>query len=537
MRQYETFEISIKSEEPRENSAQVDACAEFFVGEKTYNIKGFYAGDGIYKFRFLPEETGEVRWKITGVVCGEGSEICEPAENGAKGIVRALKTHLKYENGDFFFSFGTTIYALAHQDEKLTEETFESLKKAPFNKVRMCLFPKHYDYNVDDPKLFPFELKEGAVYTYERGDTFNSYAFNSKKAKYWNVKKPNFKFWDEFEDKIKRLDKLGIQVDLILFHPYDRWGFSALSNEENLIYLDYLMRRFAAFPNIWWSMSNEYDLCEAKTIEDWHCIEEFIAKNDPYHHLLSNHNCWPMYDFSRENITHCSIQKRTMTLTAGLAKKYNKPVLYDECAYEGNLKQTWGSISAAEMTNRFWKVTVNGGYCTHGEVYLDDDIKDIDKAVLWWAKGGKLKGSSPARIAYLRDIIEEIGEPLDFYASGFSAMLERARENETFRRSIPSNLGNFALNQKNMDPVEFALQDSSEAVFAGHTKDDSHILFYYGTECSSRVDIELPKDKKYKVDVIDVWNMTRKTFSEGASGTFEVRLPGHEYMAVLCEKA
>ena len=37
---------------------------------------------------------------------------------------------------------------------------------------------------------------------------------------------------------------MGIQVDLILFHPYDRWGFAAMSQHDNLVYLDYLLRRF-----------------------------------------------------------------------------------------------------------------------------------------------------------------------------------------------------------------------------------------------------------------------------------------------------
>ena len=32
-----------------------------------------------------------------------------------------------------------------------------------------------------------------------------------------------------------------------------------------------------------------------------------------------------------------------------LQKKYHKPVLYDECCYEGNLPETWGSISGKEM--------------------------------------------------------------------------------------------------------------------------------------------------------------------------------------------
>ena len=34
-----------------------------------------------------------------------------------------------------------------------------------------------------------------------------------------------FIFWHRFEDILKRIMNLGIEVDLILFHPYDCWGF------------------------------------------------------------------------------------------------------------------------------------------------------------------------------------------------------------------------------------------------------------------------------------------------------------------------
>lgn len=40
---------------------------------------------------------------------------------------------------------------------------------------------------------------------------------------------------------------------------------ATMPREDNLIYLDYLIRRLAAFPNVWWSLANEYDLCGAKT--------------------------------------------------------------------------------------------------------------------------------------------------------------------------------------------------------------------------------------------------------------------------------
>lgn len=53
------------------------------------------------------------------------------------GMVRAVGTHFEYEDGTVFHPFGTTVYALAHQEEDLIRQTLDSLKNSPFNKVRM----------------------------------------------------------------------------------------------------------------------------------------------------------------------------------------------------------------------------------------------------------------------------------------------------------------------------------------------------------------------------------------------------------------
>lgn len=536
MRQYEVFELTFDGENINHDWADADINAIFKDPNGEKKVKGFYAGEGKYKVRYLPEAVGPVSWKVSGAVNAEGCENCEPADETHHGIVRAEKTHLKFSDNRWFFSFGTTVYALAHQDDALTEKTFETLANSPFNKVRMCIFPKHYDYNLNEPKYFPFEVNANMHYRYDRGETFNEGAFLREKAKYWNVKEPNFDFWNALEEKITRLEQMDIQVDLILFHPYDRWGFSYFSKEQNRVYLDYAIRRLSAFPNIWWSLANEYDLCGAKDINDWHEIENFVAENDPYHHLLSNHNCIPAYDFTRPHMTHCSLQKRTMGLVPEYMRMTGKPVLYDECAYEGNLKQTWGSISGEEMSNRFWKVMTHGGYCTHGEVYLDENTENLDEAVLWWAKGGVLKGTSPQRIAFLRDIIEEIGQPLEPYQFGLAAILNHMNSDfESVKDLIPETFLHAHAYTKNASLVELKRHEDAEMTFAGHAGEDAY-LFYYGTDCCARVDIEVSNKNTYRIDVIDTWNMTRETVLCGVSGQMEVRLTGRPYMAILAVK-
>lgn len=340
---------------------------------------------------------------------------------------------------------------------------------------------------------------------------------------------PCFPFWDALELTVDRLAKMHIQVDLILFHPYDRWGFSKLSQQDNLTYLEYLLRRLAAIPNLWWSMANEYDLCD-RTLEDWLEIEGFIAENDPCHHLLSNHNCYRFWDFTREHITHASIQSKMLTRINEWRQLYQKPIVIDECCYEGNLTPYWGCISGKEMVRRFWRTVTTGGYCTHGETYLDPEGD-----VIWWAKGGRLKGESPARIAFLRELVEELPGPLDAVPAFIETMREMSRQDEKERQAFlekcPPEFGGLMRGFLRLEEETDAFV-ASEATYQGHCGEDAY-LTYYDLRCCREDEIRLPESRTYRVELIDTWNMTRKVIAEGVSGHVKLTLPGREDCAVL----
>lgn len=422
------------------------------------------------------------------------------------GMVRAVGTHFEYEDGTVFYPFGTTVYALAHQEDRLIAETLDSLKKSPFNKVRMCVFPKHYQYNANEPQYYPFMKREDGS---------------------WDVGKPCDEFWDHLEDIIKRLDQMEIECDLILFHPYDRWGFAEFSQKENLIYLDHVIRRLGHLKNIWWSLANEYDLClDYKTMKDWEEIEEFVASHDTSRHLLSNHNCFIPWDISRKNVTHGSYQTKRFADIPGVVRKFGKPVMVDECCYEGSLPDFWGCLSGEEMTSRFWKVVASGAYCTHGETFLDADD------IVWWAKGGRLKGTSPERIRFLREIVESLPGPLEPVEGKWEKALREERDHGK-ERPEPQNgfeKALFSMEEKDLH-IFLALEHRYEA---GCGKDA--YLFYYDQRCCGRDTVVLPADALYRVEVIDTWNMKRETVMEHASGEITVTLPGRPYMAVLAVK-
>ena len=512
--QYEMAELRYTADLPVGSESAVDLQAVFHKDGKTWHVKGFYAGNGEYRVRFLPEETGTYQYEISGIVAENGEVIVEPAREGRHGPVRAKGIHLYHADGTPWVGLGTTIYAMLHQEGALINQTMETLKCAPFTKVRLCMFPKHYNYNHNDPA---------------------HYAFRKNSAGEWDTDHPDFAFWDAFEKRLEEMDALGIQADLILFHPYDRWGFSTMTQKQNLSYLDYLLRRFAAYPHVWWSLANEYDLCPAKSMDDWYEIEAFVAENDPFHHLLGNHNCLKPYDPDRKNITHMSWQTKQLSRISEMQKKYGKPVLIDECCYEGTLPETWGSLSGREMTARFWRTAAAGGYCTHGETFYPDE-----QEIVWWAKGGELKGESPARIAFLRSVLESLPGPLIPHPEGLAKMADITDEQIEKLLIMPVTQENFfsiaIARMGKLEMSRFAAMEPCVTGRCGPEDAPDALLWYLDFNCCSRYEIHLPETGSYRVEILDTWNMTRETVMAGASGKQEIILPGREWMAILAVK-
>ena len=165
----------------------------------------------------------------------------------------------------------------------------------------------------------------------------------------------------------------GIEADVILFHPYDAWGFKAMGQEADDRYLRYAVARLSAYRNVWWSIANEYDLVRSKTMTDWDRFFRIVQECDPYSRLRSIHHSRVEYDHSKPWCTHASLQEYDFEKSAERFAAWNKPIIYDEIQYEGNISRRWGNLSPEEMTHRFWRAIIYGVYATHGETYMVTD--------------------------------------------------------------------------------------------------------------------------------------------------------------------
>ena len=223
---WDFFELVLNGPETGNPFLDVTLEADFTQGDHRVQISGFYDGEGVYKLRFMPELEGE--WSFTtksnvpdldGV---RGSLICTPAKAGNHGPVRvANHFHFAYADGSPYIPVGTTCYVWNLQGDVLEEKTLGTLDDAPFNKMRMCVFPKRYTFNSNEPPTYPFEAKfSGTLQSTWSPEMVAAY-FKQEPPDYWNLDRFNPEYFQHLEKRILDLRARGIEADLILFHPYD----------------------------------------------------------------------------------------------------------------------------------------------------------------------------------------------------------------------------------------------------------------------------------------------------------------------------
>jgi hypothetical protein len=125
---------------------------------------------------------------------------------------------------------------------------------------------------------------------------------------------------------------------------------------------------------------------------------------------------------------------------------------------------------------------------------------------MWWARGGRLHGQSPTRLAFLKQILD----------------------------TAP---------REGLEPID-KWQDLQTAGKAGE-----YYLIYFGKQSPAEFIFELPRDRlvagmEFKAEIIDTWNMTvtpveetfkivtDSTYRYRAEGLKTVKLPGKPYIAL-----
>ncbi|WP_207453991.1 apiosidase-like domain-containing protein [Herbiconiux sp. SYSU D00978] len=358
-------------------------------------VPGFWDGDDRYLVRFAPELEGRWDWTTDSdqhdALDGQRGDLrIAPAVAAEHGPVRVAGTfHFAHADGTPFRPIGGTVYNWLHQEDRLFDETVEATVEAGFTKLRFMVFPQAGGYVEHFPDLLPFERTPDGR---------------------WDVSKPVIPFFRRLDDAVRLLHERNIQADVLIFNAYDngRFGLDTLTEDEDAAYLRYLVARLSAYPNVWWSLCNEYDILD-RPDERWTRAGELLAATDPHDHLRSIHNMLRLYDHNQPWVTHASIQLGQATEDFGRASlfrdAYRKPVVLDEIKYEGDVPLRWGQLDAPQLVHQFWIATVSGCYASHGESFV------LPSGSLHMVEGGRLRGESPERLAFLRRLLDEIDRP------------------------------------------------------------------------------------------------------------------------------
>ena len=164
--QWAIFELMLPGPQVGNPFVDVALSAEFRFGHRVLSPEGFYDGGGVYRIRLMPDSVG--RWTYTtksnvAELDGLRGEFeCTSPAAGNHGPVHVHnQMHFAYADGAPYYPFGTTCYAWTHQGDVLEEQTLQTLSSAPFNKMRMCVFPKDYIYNANEPVYYPYQRSDG----------------------------------------------------------------------------------------------------------------------------------------------------------------------------------------------------------------------------------------------------------------------------------------------------------------------------------------------------------------------------------------
>ena len=389
--EYAEVAVQIQGTEAKNPFTEASLKGSFQLeGGPSVAVEGFCdALDGsVQKIRFMPNKPGTYSYNLTyqeGSFAQTFSGKFLATDLHPRGLLRVDPVHPSHfvweGTGEHYFWNGTTTYwLLGWEEEGVITASLDRLAALKVNRVRVAINGRtgsgarwHEPQVVTDEK---FKL---------RLDPWIA-------ANPANLEEPNFDttryaipFWQKCERMLRHARKLDIIVDLIFYldgedKGVDPFGKDRAGSDDEKHYYSYAVNRLAAFSNVVWDLSNEYQLFRD---EAWvQIMGEHVRAADPYRHLISVHGHgqfpfrtagWADYCLYQSWDDHGGydfmLNNRREQEKTGLLK----PQINEEYGYEDHYPQGWGdnlTAPARSADNRrrlAWSIIMAGGYQTTGE--------------------------------------------------------------------------------------------------------------------------------------------------------------------------
>jgi hypothetical protein len=336
-------------------------------GGQQKTVAGFWDDANTFKIRFTP--TAEGRWTYltrstdAGLNGKRGEITCTAPTPGTHGFIRrdpAHPYHFIHDDGTRYFLLGTTYYGLVS-----AALAGEGWKAAVDSCARYGITKIRFRVNV--------KICENAVSPNPCSSVYG--------ADHDHLNPAHLRAVDRV---VQYLGERGIAADFLVFDSQEKfYGTDA----QDLRYLRHVLARYAAYPNVFWCLTNEFQRVPNKPREFWNTAGTLVQAEDPYfadgerRRLLSIHpfggqSNGAQFQFHDEPWpTHAILQAGrfvpadTLNLITLRNRGHQRPIVNDEFGYFDDDIREWGNggYTRAVHRNALWGTYLAGGYATVGD--------------------------------------------------------------------------------------------------------------------------------------------------------------------------
>jgi hypothetical protein len=374
---WSVHELTLQASGRYDNPYQEASLTATFSGpgglKKT--VTGFWDGANAFKLRFTPTAKG--RWTYTtasndaGLNGKRGELICTAPKPGSHGFIRrdaAHPYHFVYDDGTRYFMLGTTYYGLvsAALGGSAWKAAVDSCARYGITKIR-------FRVNV--------KICENAL---SPNPCSSMYAADPQQPGRVDHDRLNLTHLRAVDQVVQYLAERGVGADFLIFDSQEKFYGT---DEQDLRYLRHAMARYAAYPNVMWCLTNEFQRVPNKPRTFWTAVGTSIQGEDPYfaegerRRLLSIHpfggqsngaqfqfhnEAWPVHVILQAGRF---VPADTLNLITLRNRGHRMPIVNDEFGYMDDDIREWGKggYTRAVHRNALWSTYLASGYASVGD--------------------------------------------------------------------------------------------------------------------------------------------------------------------------
>lgn len=254
---------------------------------ETRNVPAFYfdrtsygSGLATFKLRFTPTQVGTYHYETFSSLTGLGGQVGDftctaaaplPGGGGTnRGFLRrdpGSAYSYSWDDGTRFLMWGQTYYQIVNQARRNTDAdatwhtAVDNSKSAKMNKVRLLISPWN-----DLPFRDAGGTHAAETQPYCTGTSTTACEVPGGTFDFTRVNLDHFVALDEV---VHYLFGKGMIAEIIVFRDPGDADMLSSNMDHNEQYLRYVIARYAAYPNVTWSLSNEWQNGTTLTKANW----------------------------------------------------------------------------------------------------------------------------------------------------------------------------------------------------------------------------------------------------------------------------